>query len=96
MEMKQALVIVEIVICQNKLRKAIDKIVTDLEGGAIWKKNKKERLFSIKPKISNSNISEHIKHLFEEGELSQVVVVRNFRTTESDGKDYNYIARLQD
>jgi len=35
MEMKQALAIVEIVICQNKLRKTIDKIVTDLEGGAI-------------------------------------------------------------
>lgn len=33
----------------------------------------------------------HIKHLFEEGELSQVVVVRNFRTTESNGKNYNYI-----
>lgn len=35
MKMKQALIIVEIVICQNKLRKAIDEIVTDLEGDAI-------------------------------------------------------------
>lgn len=35
MEMKQALIIVEIVMRQNKLRTAIDEIVTDLEGGAI-------------------------------------------------------------
>ena len=38
---------------------------------------------------SKSNISEHIKHIFEEGELSQESTVRNFRTTASDGKDYN-------
>ncbi len=38
---------------------------------------------------SKSNISEHIKHIFEEGELSKDSVVRNFRTTASDGKKYN-------
>ncbi len=38
---------------------------------------------------SKSNISEHIKHLFEEGELQEESVVRNFRTTASDGKEYN-------
>lgn len=38
---------------------------------------------------SKSNISEHIKHIFEEGELDEKSVVRNFRTTASDGKDYN-------
>lgn len=37
---------------------------------------------------SKSNISEHIKHIFEEGELDKVSVVRNFRTTASDGKQY--------
>ena len=31
---------------------------------------------------SKSNISAHIKHIFEEGELSEEVVVRKFRTTE--------------
>jgi hypothetical protein len=38
---------------------------------------------------SKSNISEHIKHIFEEGELDENSVVRNFRTTASDGKIYN-------
>ena len=38
---------------------------------------------------SKSNISEHIKHIFEEGELEENSVVRNFRTTASDGKTYN-------
>ncbi len=30
---------------------------------------------------SKSNISEHIKHIFEEGELEENAVVRKFRTT---------------
>ncbi len=40
---------------------------------------------------SKSNVSEHIKHIFEEGELEQKSVVRNFRTTGTDGKNYNVI-----
>ena len=38
---------------------------------------------------SKSNISEHIKHIFEEGELDKDSVVRKFRTTAADGKTYN-------
>ena len=38
---------------------------------------------------SKSNISEHIKHIFEEGELEENAVVRKFRTTAADGKNYN-------
>ena len=38
---------------------------------------------------SKSNISEHIKHIFEEGELEENSVVRKFRTTAADGKKYN-------
>lgn len=38
---------------------------------------------------SKSNISEHIKHIFEEGELAESAVVRKFRTTATDGKSYN-------
>lgn len=34
-------------------------------------------------------MSEHIKHIFEEGELEENSVVRKFRTTASDGKSYN-------
>ena len=40
---------------------------------------------------SKSNISEHIKHIFEEGELDEKSVVRKFRTTAADGKNYNTI-----
>ena len=38
---------------------------------------------------SKSNISEHIKHIFAEGELEESQVVRKFRTTAADGKSYN-------
>lgn len=38
---------------------------------------------------TKSNVSEHIKHIFEDGELDESSVVRNFRTTASDGKMYN-------
>ena len=34
---------------------------------------------------SKSNVSEHIKHIFEEGELDKEVVVRNFRITTQHG-----------
>ena len=37
---------------------------------------------------SKSNVSEHIKHIFEEGELQEETVVRKFRTTAADGKSY--------
>ena len=40
---------------------------------------------------SKSNISKHIKHIFEENELNEESVVRNFRTTSSDGKNYNIL-----
>ena len=33
-------------------------------------------------------ISEHIQNIFQEGELAEEPVVRNFRTTASDGKNY--------
>jgi hypothetical protein len=42
-------------------------------------------------KSSKSNISEHIKHIFEEGELDKESVVRKIRTTGPDGKFYNTI-----
>lgn len=40
---------------------------------------------------SKSNVSEHIKHILEEGELDEESVVRKFRTTASDGKNYSVI-----
>ncbi|MBU0475017.1 MAG: virulence RhuM family protein [Bacteroidetes bacterium] len=38
---------------------------------------------------SKANISEHLKNIFILGELDKISVVRNFRTTASDGKNYN-------
>ena len=33
-------------------------------------------------------ISEHISNIFKEGELDKNSVIRNFRTTATDGKEY--------
>ena len=38
---------------------------------------------------SKSNISEHIRNIFNDGELEEKSVVREFRTTAADGKTYN-------
>jgi len=38
---------------------------------------------------SKATISEHITNVFEEGELNEDAVVRKFRTTASDGKNYD-------
>lgn len=38
---------------------------------------------------SKANISEHISNIFDEGELREGSVVREFRTTAADGKIYN-------
>lgn len=38
---------------------------------------------------SKANVSEHIKHIFEDKELDETSVVRKFRTTASDGKSYH-------
>ncbi|MBP3419476.1 MAG: virulence RhuM family protein [Marinifilaceae bacterium] len=37
---------------------------------------------------SKSNVSEHIKLIFEDGELNEDSVVRKFRTTAADSKEY--------
>lgn len=37
---------------------------------------------------SKANVSEHIKNIFDEGELDKDSVVRKFRTTASDSKNY--------
>ena len=38
---------------------------------------------------AKSTVSEHIKNIFDEGELNANAVVRNFRTTANDGKNYD-------
>lgn len=62
------------------------KIDVMLEGETLWLTQAQMcELYQ----TSKSNVSEHIKHIFEEGELDEKSVVRNFRTTASDGKSYN-------
>ena len=63
----------------------ITKIETRLEDETVWLTQ--TQLCELFQK-SKATISEHIKHIFEEGELVEHSVVRNFRTTASDGKSY--------
>lgn len=57
-----------------------------LEDETVWlTQSQMVELFS----SSKSNISEHIKHIFEENELEKESVVRKFRTSGKDGKMYN-------
>ena len=61
------------------------KINVRLENGTVWLTQAQlVTLYS----SSKSNISEHIKHIFAEGELDKNSVVRKFRTTATDGKNY--------
>lgn len=61
------------------------KIETRLENETVWLTQ--AQLCELFQK-SKSTISEHIKNVFEEGELDEISVVRNFRTTAADGKSY--------
>jgi len=62
------------------------KIETRLEEETVWLTQ--AQIMELFQK-SKSTISEHIKNIFEEAELEQHSVVRNFRTTAADGKEYN-------
>ena len=74
----------EIVIYQSEEDKvSIDVILQD---ETVWVTQ--EQMVALFGK-AKSTISEHLKHIFEEGELDQNSVVRFFRTTAADGKSYN-------
>ena len=56
-----------------------------LEAETLWLSQKQlTELFG----KAKGTISEHIKHIFEDGELVENSVVRLFRTTAADGKQY--------
>ena len=62
------------------------KIKTHFENETVWLNQAQiGELFQ----KSKATISEHIKNIFKDGELEEKLVVRNFRTTTSDGKRYN-------
>jgi len=56
-----------------------------LEAEKLWLNQKQLTDLFGKAKCT---ISEHIKHIFEDGELNENSVVRFFRTTAADGKQY--------
>lgn len=61
------------------------KINVMLEAESLWLSQKQlAELFG----KAKGTVSEHIKHIFEDGELDENSVVRFFRTTASDGKQY--------
>ena len=64
-----------------------EKIAVDVrfENETVWLTQDQMGMLFDKAK---STISEHIKHIFEEGELDENSVVRKFRTTAADGKNY--------
>ncbi|MFS8158996.1 MAG: RhuM family protein [Candidatus Roizmanbacteria bacterium] len=63
----------------------IPRIEVRMQGETVWLSQAQTvELFQ----SSKANISEHIKHIFEENELNRDSVVRKFRTTAADGKKY--------
>jgi hypothetical protein len=62
------------------------KLEVKLENETLWLNQK--QLCELFGK-SKSTISEHIKAIFEDEELDKNSVVRNYRTTASDGKNYD-------
>jgi hypothetical protein len=61
------------------------KLDVRLEGQTVWLSQKQlTELFG----KAKGTISEYIKHIFEDGELVEDSVVRFFRTTAADGKEY--------
>ena len=63
-----------------------DNIEVKMKDNTVWLNQ--EQLVKLY-NSSKSNISEHIKHIFEEGELDEMSTVRKFRTVASNGKSYN-------
>ncbi|HEY1025341.1 MAG TPA: RhuM family protein [Sphingobacteriaceae bacterium] len=62
------------------------KIETRLEDETVWLTQ--GQLCDLFQK-SKATISEHIRNIFDEGELEENSVVRNFRTTAADNKLYH-------
>ena len=74
----------EIIIYQTQDGKT--KIDVKVENETVWlNQAQMVELFQ----SSKANVSEHISHIFAEGELDENSVVRKFRTTGTDGKSYN-------
>jgi hypothetical protein len=61
------------------------KIEVRLENESVWlTQQQMADLFQ----SSKQNVGQHLKKIFDEGELAENSVVKNFFTTAADGKDY--------
>ena len=76
----------EVVIYQTD--EGLTKLEVKMENETVWLTQ--AQLVELY-QTSKANVSEHINHIFEEGELDKESVVRKFRTTASDGKNYNVL-----
>jgi hypothetical protein len=56
-----------------------------LEGETVWMT---QRLMAELFQVSVPTINEHLKNIFQEGELVEEAVIRKFRITAEDGKEY--------
>lgn len=74
----------EILLYQNQ--DGSSKIDVRLEEETVWLTQ--AQLCELFQK-SKATVSEHLKNIFEEGELNEKAVVRKFRTTANDGKNYD-------
>lgn len=61
------------------------RVTCRFEGQALWLS---QAMLCELYQVSKKTISEHLKNIFLEKELDEEAVVRNFRTTASDGKSY--------
>lgn len=74
----------EIIIYQTQDGKT--KIDVKIEDETVWlTQSQMADLFE----TTKQNISQHIKNAFDEGELNEISVVKDFLTTAQDGKNYN-------
>ena len=73
-----------IIICKDK--NGNNNIEVKMHEDTVWlNQDELVKLYN----SSKSNISEHIKHILEEGELDENSVVRSFNTAAANGKNYN-------
>ena len=62
------------------------KIRVRIEDENVWLTQK---LIAELFEVSIPTVNEHLKNIFESGELEENPVIRNFRITATDGKDYD-------
>ncbi len=62
------------------------KLEVRFEGETVWLT---QQLMADLFQTTKQNIGQHLKNIFEEGELAPSAVVKNFFTTAADGKNYS-------